>query len=231
MLLDRGDDGVDAPKSRPQRQVLALDVEPAGGLCRREPLARVGGKHRTDRERAPLTPERVAPQVVPDQRGGRIAGCEPVRQCVRVADADVRVDLSAAPAGDAETGRRVLPPGLDQPGGLARLVPARNRHDPRPVVGTGRFEQVGTLAGREEGLAQDRPLEHVQRVGGRAPEVAAASLGQLSAKNVPGRDPVSPIRCRVGRLQRGGDGLADRVVQDEPVRIGLDEGQTAKQVE
>ena len=176
-------------------------------------------------------PERVAPQVGSDQGGRGVAGRERVRQCVGVADADVCVDVSAAPAGDAETGRRVLPPGLDQPRGFARLVPARDRRDPRPVVGAGRFEQVGALAAREEGLAHERPLEHVQRVGGRAPEVVAAGLGQFPAQNVPGRDPVAPVRRRVGRLQRGGDGLADRVVQDEPVRIGLDEGQAAKPVE
>ena len=57
------------------------------------------------------------------------------------------------------------------------------------------------------------------------------ALESSRLQNVPGRDPVAPIRCRVGRLQRGGDGLADRVVQDEPVRIGLDEGQAAKPVE
>jgi hypothetical protein len=61
VLLDRGDDGVDAPQLGSQRQVLALDVEPAGGLCRGEPLARVRGEHRTDCERASLTSERVAP--------------------------------------------------------------------------------------------------------------------------------------------------------------------------
>ena len=194
MLLDRGDDGVDAPQSRPQRQVLALDVEPAGGLRRRESLARVGGKHRTDRERAPLHARagcaagRLGSGRPPDRRLRAGAAVRPGRRRTRTRRP------SAAPAGDSETGRRVLPPCLDQPGGFARLVPARDRHDPRPVIGAGRFEQVGTLAGREEGLAQDRPLEHVQRVGGRAPEVAAAGLGQLPAKNVPGRDPVTPIR-------------------------------------
>jgi hypothetical protein len=154
-----------------------------------------------------------------------------VRQCVGVADADVRLDVSAASTGDAETGRRVIPPGLDQPGGLARLVPTRDRRDSRPVTGAGRFEQVRTPARREEGLAYERLLEQVQRVRGRAPEVVSAGLGQLPSQNVPGRDPIAPVRCRIGRLQRGGDGLADRVVQDEPVRIGLDEGQAAQPVE
>jgi hypothetical protein len=71
----------------------------AGG----ESLARVRSEHRTDCERAPPTPKRVAPQVVSDQGGDGIAGCERVRQCVGVADADVRLDVCPASAGDAET--------------------------------------------------------------------------------------------------------------------------------
>ncbi len=127
--------------------------------------------------------------------------------------------------------RHPSPPGLHHERRARRHVRAPDRGDRRTVVRPRGLHGIQVVRRREEGLPDDRVLQDVQQIGGIAPHLVVRGTGDLVAKLPPSRRAIPPGSIRIGRSEQGGDRLANRVVQHEPVVANLDEREHPKPIE
>ena len=91
--------------------------------------------------------------------------------------------------------------------------------------GRGGLDRVVLDRRREERLTHERLVDQLDHVGQRGPARRAGGASISAADLAPGVAAVGAVADRVGRAQQGADGLADGVVDDEPLAAELDEGQ------
>ena len=106
-----------------------------------------------------------------------------------------------------------------------------DRFDPRAVLAASGLDDQTVRFAREERVAHDRILDQVQEIGGIAPQLREAGRPDLRAKLPPRRAATRPVDGRIAGAQRGRDGGAYRLVDEQTVSVVLDERQRRQSLE
>ncbi len=116
-------------------------------------------------------------------------------------------------------------------GSSSRFVTAHDGLDRLGVLRSRCLEPERVLGRREDRLADEGVLDQVEHVRRVAPELGGSDRRQLGLELEPRGAAVAAIRGRVGAAEGAGDGLADRVVDEQPVVPELDERQRPQSLE
>ena len=226
-----GDPDVGPTQVGSHLEVVPLAVEPCGGLDAARSLTRVAGEGAAHHERSLPVRQRMECGVSGVRAHDRVVAFERMRDVAPLGDDRATHQRSGPVTDRPDCSRGAFQPEVERVRGFRRVVSVPQCTQLVRVLDAGRFDAVGVDGGGEHRLANDRVVDEEEQIGSRSIEFVSRDAPGLGLEVVPGRGPVPAEAFGIQGAEPFDDRALHRVVQSQPLRRGLHEGQPAQNLE